>query len=162
MSGSFSRSFLKVERSLVFRPARVPNTFPRVPGIDGSPAAILYELSDERTLSPWRDKLPFATSRQTLRVRLAKVNVQAQATVPGSAVLIQRRRLPVACGSYGDVARLPSKARRMAQPPRSSGRLERHLFPAPSPCRLQPCRRAGRKSLGARPRRTARAETRQP
>ena len=44
----------------------------------------------------WRDKLPFATSQQTLRVRLAKVSVQAQATAPGSAVLIQRRRLPVA------------------------------------------------------------------
>jgi hypothetical protein len=44
--------FLKIERSLVFRPARVPNTFPRVSGIDGSLAAILYELSDERTLSP--------------------------------------------------------------------------------------------------------------
>jgi hypothetical protein len=41
MSASFSRSFSKVDRSLVFRPARVPNTFPRVSGIDGSPAAIL-------------------------------------------------------------------------------------------------------------------------
>jgi hypothetical protein len=42
-------------------------------------------LSGERTLSPWRDNLRFATSRQRLRVRLAEVNVRVHATVPGSA-----------------------------------------------------------------------------
>jgi hypothetical protein len=41
MTGWFSGLFLKIERFLVFRPARVPNTFPRVSGFDGSLAAIL-------------------------------------------------------------------------------------------------------------------------
>jgi len=60
-------------------------------------------LSGERTLSPWRDKLPFATSRQRLRVRLAGVNVQMHATVPGSAVLIS--------ATAAANRRCPSKAR---------------------------------------------------
>jgi hypothetical protein len=95
--GVLSRALDGRARSLllVFHPARVPNTFPRVSDIDGSPAAILKELSDERTLSPWRDKLPSATSRH-IPPTACRASTQVRATVPGSALLIQRRRLPVA------------------------------------------------------------------
>jgi len=124
-------------------------------------------LSGERTLSPWRDKLPFATSRQRLRVRLAGVNVQMHATVPGSAVLIS--------ATAAANRRCPSKARdgrntspnwsstprargclaswyrlRCSQPPRRwSGEAPRvhRALREPSPWSLRACRPCGTPSL---------------
>ena len=88
MSGSFSRSFLKVERSLVFRPARVPNTFPRVSGIDGSQrfckncqTSVLFRLGAIH--------FDLRLHGRHSAYSLPEVNVQVHATVPGSALLIQ-------------------------------------------------------------------------
>src|SRR6266496_5442508 len=46
-----------------------------------------------RRLSPWRDTLRFATSRQTLRVSLAEIKVQVQASVPRPPCRLCRNRV---------------------------------------------------------------------
>ena len=89
MSGSFSRSFAPVGRSPVLLPAQAPDTFPQVSGIDGSPAAILQERSDECTLSPCFDKLAFAASRQRSAYRGQRSGAP---TVPFKRSLFQRTR----------------------------------------------------------------------
>jgi hypothetical protein len=61
---SFSRSFSAIERSLALRRTQGPDTCPPVCGIDASPAAILHEWSDERSLLPCPDKRPLVISRQ--------------------------------------------------------------------------------------------------
>ena len=103
MSDSVSRSFLRAERFLVVRPARVPNTFRRVSGVGSQPAIF---VTTARFFAPSRDSLV----RATAHMRLADVNVQAQATVPGSAVLISATATANGPrGSYDNLARPPSK-----------------------------------------------------
>src|SRR5262245_58667417 len=76
MSCSFWRSFLKVERAQVPRPARAPNTSQQVFGIGGYAEGILQRLQGERTLSPSPGNSLFATAPHRLRLAFATLNTR--------------------------------------------------------------------------------------
>jgi hypothetical protein len=113
MSGSFSRSFLKIERSRVLRPAQVPNTFREFPVSTALPQRFCKNCQTSVLFRLGAINFHLRLHGRHSAYSLPEVNVQVHATVPGSALLIQPVALAVSCD---DLARLPSKARGMMSP----------------------------------------------
>src|SRR5215472_16071559 len=82
MSCSFLRSFLKVERAQVPRPARAPDTSQQAFGIGGYAEGILQRLQGERIFSPSPGNSLFATAPHRLQLAFATLN--ARMTKQGS------------------------------------------------------------------------------